>query len=72
MWVGNIMMEVMAPSGHDIQWNDVQTFAKWMIELTRRGYINTYQINFVHRATGLLLTFSLWVGYTRTMTDVLS
>lgn len=72
MWVGDIMMEVMAPSEHDIQWIAVQRFAEWMIELTRRGYINTYQINFVDRTTGLLLTFSLWVGYTRTMTNVLS
>lgn len=67
--VGNIMLEAMAPAGHDIQWISVQRFANWMVELTRRGYVNTYQINFIHRTTGVLLTFSLWVGYTRSMGD---
>lgn len=70
IWVGDIMMEIMAPAGHEIQWISVLRFANWMIEMTRRGYINTYQINFVHVPTGLLLTFSLWVGYRRTMADV--
>ncbi len=68
--VGNIMLEAMAPAGHVIHWIAVQGFANWMIELTRRGYVSTYQINFIHRTTGLLLTFSLWVGYTRSMGDV--
>lgn len=68
--VGDILMEVMAPAGHTIQWISVQRFANWMIEMTRQGYINTYQINFIHSPSGLLLTFSLWVGYRRTIADV--
>lgn len=70
LWVGDILMEVMAPGGHDIHWIAVQRFAEWMIELTQQGYVNTYQINFVHRPSGLLLTFSLWVGCRRTMAEV--
>lgn len=67
LWMGEILMEAMAPDGYDIPWAMVQSFANWMLERTRRGYVNTYQINFIHKATGGLLTFSLWVGYERAM-----
>lgn len=69
MWVGEIMLEVMAPSGYKITWLDVQHFANEMIGLTKRGYVNTYQVNFIHRTTGMLVTFSLYVGYMRAVTD---
>lgn len=62
--LGSIELEVMAPQGINIRWAVVQAFALEMLEMTKRGYTNTYQINFVNRTTGKLITFSLWVGFT--------
>lgn len=70
LWMGEILMEAVAPDGYDIPWAMIQNFALWMLERTRRGFVSTYQINFIHRTTGALLTFSLWVGYSRVMADV--
>lgn len=62
--LGTILLEITAPQGTKIGWAFVQTFSMQMLEMTKRGYTNTYQINFVHRATGKLITFSLWIRMT--------
>ena len=61
-YLGEIWLEVSAPAGCKVDWIIVQRFALDMVAMTKRGYTNTYQTNFVHRPTGKLLTFSLWVG----------
>ena len=67
--VGEITLEVRGPSGTAVSWLVVQAFANWLLDMTKRGYTNSYQINFVHRPTGQLLTFSLWFGYKRAATN---
>lgn len=63
-WMGEILLEIMGPrdSGETISWRVVTAFAAEMVSLTRRGYANTYQINFIHRPTGRMVTCSLWIG----------
>ena len=65
LWLGQIMLEIIAPQGEMVDWLIVQTFALDMLELTKRGYTNTYQINFIHRSTGKMMTFSLYTGLMR-------
>ena len=63
--LGQILLEVVAPSSIIVQWAVVQHFAMDMLRLTKNGYTNTYQINFIHRSTGMLVTFSLYTGVLR-------
>ena len=65
MSVGEITLEVIAPLGTLVEWAVVQGFANLMLDMTKRGYTNSYQINIVNRMTGRLLTFNLYVGYLR-------
>lgn len=65
MVLGEVTLEAKGPVGVPIPWLVVQAFANYMLDMTKRGYTNTYQINLVNRRTGQLLTFSLWVGYIR-------
>ena len=60
--LGQIVLEIMGPPGFVVGWMTIREFALDMLRLTRRGYTNTYQINFIHRATGRMITFSLYVG----------
>ncbi len=69
MVVGDITLEVICPAANVINWIIVQTFANQMLEMTKRGYSNSYQINFVNRSTGRLLTFNLYVAYMRAAAD---
>lgn len=61
---GEITLEVRSALGA-VPWVEVIAFANWMRENTKRGFTGTYQINFVHRRSGKLLTMSLWVGILR-------
>ena len=60
--LGQILLEIMGPPGFVVSWMTIREFALDMLRLTKRGYTNTYQINFIHRATGRMITFSLYVG----------
>lgn len=62
--LGAIDLEVRSQVG-DIPWTFVIGFANAMRHLATRGFTNTYQINYVHRVTGKLVTMSLWVGTVR-------
>ena len=62
LYLGQILLEIMGPPGFVVSWIMVQKFALDMLRLTKRGYTNTYQINFIHRPTGRMFTFSLYVG----------
>ncbi len=65
IWFGEIMLEVSAPVGINVEWISIQGFAMEMLAMTKRGYTNTYLINFVHRPSGKIVTFSLFVGAIR-------
>lgn len=62
--VGQITLEIRSALGV-FPLVEVVGFANWMRENTKRGFIGTYQVNFVHRNTGKLVTMSLWVGILR-------
>ena len=62
--MGKMDLEIRSQMG-DIPWTLVIAFANSMRELVKRGFTNTYQINYINRATGKLLTVSLWVGTVR-------
>lgn len=66
LWLGQILLEIVAPPSVVVEWILIQRFALEMLKFTKRGYTNTYQINFIHRPTGMLITFSLYTGMTRT------
>ena len=63
--LGELLLEVIAPPRAVVEWILVQHFALNMLRLTKSGYTNTYQINFIHRPTGMLVTFSLYTGNLR-------
>ena len=65
VWLGHILLEIVAPPRVNIDWIIVQNFALDMLRLTKRGYTNTYQINFIHLPTGTMMTFSLFTGLLR-------
>lgn len=67
LWFGQIMLEIRAQPTMIVEWIMVQRFAVDMLSLTTRGYTNTYQINFIHRPTGKMITFSLYTGLLRAM-----
>ena len=60
--LGQVLLEIMAPPRVVVEWTLVQHFALAMLKLTKSGYTNTYQINFIHRPTGKMVTFSLHTG----------
>lgn len=62
--LGTIDLEIRSQMG-DIPWTFVISFANSMRELSKMGFSNTYQINYINRATGQLLTMSLWIGVVR-------
>ena len=62
---GQLMLEVLGPPMVVVNWIVVQHFALHMLRLTERGYTNTYQINFIHRPTGMMITFNLYTGLLR-------
>lgn len=62
--MGKIDLEIRSQMG-EIPWAVVVGFANTMRELAKRGFTNTYQVNFINRTTGKLLTISLWVGTVR-------
>lgn len=62
--VGQITLEIRSTLSA-IPLVEVVGFANWMRENTKRGFTGTYQVNFVHRATGKLVTMSLWIGILR-------
>ena len=68
IWLGRVVLEIMGPPGFVVNWMMVQEFALDMLRLTKRGYTNTYQINFIHKPTGRLFTFSLYIGLQRMVT----
>lgn len=70
--LGHILLEITAPPGIILNWMIVQNFALDMLGMTKRGYTNTYQINFVHRPTGMMVTFSLYTGLLRGVTGGMS
>lgn len=63
--IGQLLLEIVAPPNVIVGWRIVQNFALHMLNLTKRGYTNTYQINFIHRPTGMMVTFNLYVGLLR-------
>lgn len=69
IWLGQILLEIVAPAGVIVDWTIVQHFALDMLRMTKRGYTNTYQINFIHRPTGMMVTFSLYAGFLRAATS---
>lgn len=62
--VGQITLEMRSALG-TIPLVEAVRFANWMRENTNKGFTGTYQVNFVHRATGKLVTMSLWIGILR-------
>ena len=69
VWFGQIMLEITAPPSTIVNWIVVQHFALELLRMTKLGYINTYQINYIHRPTGRMLTFSLYTGLLRAMAE---
>lgn len=65
LWLGNIMLEASAPVGTILDWISIQGFAMKMLKVTKLGYTNTFLVNFVHRPSGKMVTFSLFVGVIR-------
>ena len=59
-----ITLEIRSALGA-VPWAEVIRLANWMRDNTNRGFTGTYQVNFVHRPTGKLLTMSLWIGILR-------
>lgn len=68
IYFGQLLLEIMGPPGFVVSWRMVQIFALDMLRLTKRGYTNTYQINFIHGPTGKMVTFSLSIGLRRMVT----
>ena len=68
IYLGQLLLEIMGPPGSVVSWRMVQIFALDMLRLTKRGYTNTYQINFIHRPSGTMVTFSLYIGMRRMVT----
>ena len=62
------MLEMIAPPTVMVEWYILQHFALDMLGMTKKGYTNTYQINFVHSPTGRMVTFSLYTGLPRAVT----
>lgn len=62
LWAGEILLEIVAPKGILVPWISIQHFALLMLEKVKRGYVNTYQINYVHWPSKMLITFSLYTG----------
>lgn len=62
--VGQITLEIRSALGA-LPLVEVVRFANWMRENTKRGFSGTYQMSFVHRETGKLVTMSLWIGILR-------
>ena len=67
--MGEIKLEVIGAAGTVIPWIVVQNFANRLLKMTNRGYTNSYQINFIHKITGSLVTFNLYVGYIRALQE---
>ena len=65
VWWGQLLLEIVGPPRGMVNWHIVQHFALDMLTLTKRGYTNTYQINFIHRSTGMIITFNLYTGLPR-------
>lgn len=61
---GKLDLEIRSQEGN-IPWMVVATFANIMREMSKKGFTNTYQVNYINRETGKLLTMSLWVGTVR-------
>ena len=61
---GKMDLEIRSQEGN-IPWMVVASFANVMRELSMRGFTNTYQVNYINRETGKLVTMSLWVGTVR-------
>lgn len=61
---GKLDLEIRSQEGN-IPWMAVVAFANGMRELSTRGFTNTYQVNYINRETGKLLTMSLWIGTVR-------
>ena len=61
---GKLDLEIRSQEGN-IPWMVVAAFANLMRELSTRGFTNTYQVNYINRETGKLVTMSLWVGTVR-------
>ena len=68
IWFGHIMLEIGVQPQALVDWFVVQQFALDMLEATKRGYVSTYQINLIHRPTGKVVTFSLYMGLLGTVT----
>ena len=62
--MGKIDLEIRSQMG-DIPWTVVVSFANAMLDITKKGFTNTYQVNFINRATGKLVTMSMWIGTVR-------
>ena len=62
--LGTIDLEIRSQMG-DIPWTFVISFANAMREMSRMGFTNTYQINYINRVTGQFLTMNLWIGVVR-------
>lgn len=60
--LGDIMLEVSVLVGLRIEWVSIQGFALEMLTITRLGYTSTFLINCVHRPSGKMITFGLFVG----------
>ena len=68
IWLGQLLLEVVAPPGFIVDWIIIQQFALDMLRMTKTGYTNAYQINFIHRPTGMMVTFNLYAGWRRAVT----
>ena len=69
IWLGQLLLEVVVPPGVIVGWITIQHFALEMLRMTKTGYTNTYQINFIHRPTGMMVTFNLYAGWLRAVTE---
>lgn len=63
--LGQLLLEVQAQLNLIVDWIVIQQFALEMLKLTKRGYTNMYLINFIHRPTGKIVTFSLHTQHPR-------
>ena len=62
--LGELTLEIQSALGA-VPWSEIIAFATWMQGNTVRGFTGVYQVNFVYRPTGKLVTMSLWAGLLR-------
>ena len=62
IWFGHNMLEIKPHPSIIVDWIVIQQFALHMLNLTKKGYTNAFQIDFIYRPTARMMTFNLYTG----------